>query len=79
MQASIEAFQRELRRAREFNRGDILRATASFSCEEAKCPVSLVKIGFAEEMGMTKPMQWPLRCPRCMAPLARYVGLEAGR
>jgi hypothetical protein len=75
---SVQGFQDELRRAREFKRGDILRYTVSFMCEERQCPVSLVKIGVAEEFGATKPLQLPLRCPRCMTPMQRYIGLDLG-
>jgi hypothetical protein len=76
MSASTDAFQRELRRAREFQRGDILRVTVTFACEELKCPVTLVRIGCAEELGTTKPLQLPLKCPRCLAPMQRYIGLS---
>jgi len=56
MSASRDAFQREMTRAREFNRGDILQATASWRCDDPKCPVTLVRIGFAEQLGVTKAM-----------------------
>jgi hypothetical protein len=74
-----DVFQRELTAARQRLRGDIFRGTASWACEDAKCAVNVVRIGFVEERGLSKPLQLPLRCPRCMAPLTRYIGLEVGR
>jgi hypothetical protein len=76
---SLQGFQYELQQARAFGRGNILRATTSFQCEDPTCPVTLVRIRFAEELGTTKPMQLPLRCPRCMAPMQRYIGLSIER
>jgi hypothetical protein len=76
---STRGFQPELQRARQCNRGDILRAMVSFVCEEPKCPAGMARIGFVEEIGITKPMQLPLRCPRCLTPMQRYIGLEVGR
>jgi hypothetical protein len=73
-----DAFQRELMRLREFARGDIVRGTASFRCGEVHCPVGVVRVGFEESRGETKPMQNPLRCPRCNGEM-NYVGLEKVR
>jgi hypothetical protein len=72
-------FQHELSHFRSSHRGDILIGTVIFGCEEQTCPATTVKLGFREELGRTKPLQWPLRCPRCQTPLARYIGLEKGR
>jgi hypothetical protein len=73
-----DAFQRELRGLRAFSRGDIVKATASFRCDETHCPVGLVRVGFEEVRGDRKPMQPPARCPRCGSELC-YVGLEKVR
>lgn len=76
--AGRDAFQRELTQAREFNRGNILHATGSWRCEDPKCPVTLVRVGFAEQLGTTKPMQNPVRCCRCAGEMT-YVGLDLSR
>jgi hypothetical protein len=34
---------------RELSRGDIVRGTASFRCDDAACPVTVVRIGFSEQ------------------------------
>ncbi len=78
MSVNSEAFQRELREAREFNRGSILVATITVRCAVATCPVTTIRIGIREEPGQTKVMQLPLTCPRCREPLL-YLGLERGR
>ena len=76
--AGREAFPRELTRARECNRGNILHATASWRCEDPKCPVTLVRVGFSEQLGTTKPMPNPVWCCRCAGEMT-YVGLELAR
>jgi hypothetical protein len=73
-----DALVRELRQARDGLRGNILRATAAFSCETRTCPVSLIRVGIVEEIGDTKPYQPSNICPRCRSPL-KYRGLEVGR
>jgi hypothetical protein len=79
MSTSSEAFQRELRQAREQRRGDMLRITATFACEEEKCATEVVRISVVEQFGVHRPFQWPLKCPRCMAPFERYIGLSIER
>jgi hypothetical protein len=76
--ASREAFQRELRGLRALARGDIVKGTASFRCDETHCPVGLVRIGFEESRETKKPMQNPMRCNRCGGELS-YIGLEKHR
>jgi hypothetical protein len=73
---AIDAMTRELRYAREFARGDIVRGTASVRCIDPSCPVGLIKTFYCEEPG-TRPMQPPLRCPRCADDVA-FVGVEIG-
>jgi hypothetical protein len=75
--AGREALVRELRRLREFTRGDVVRGVASFACPDPACPVTTVKVHFAEEPGVTKPLQPACRCVRCNGELA-YVGLQKG-
>ena len=75
--AGEDALIRELRQARQFNRGDVSRAEVSFACEALTCPVSLIRPGVMEEISRTKPMQGCI-CPRCRGPL-RFVGTERGR
>jgi hypothetical protein len=80
MTVTSEAFQRELSDGRRQQRGDVFRGTASFRCENPRCSVGIVRIGFVEERGgPSLSFQWPLHCPRCRTVFAAYIGLEVGR
>jgi hypothetical protein len=65
--------------ARSRLRGDILRATMTWACTNEKCAIGMIRLTVAEEIGHHKPLQWPLKCPRCLEPLGKYSGLEVGR
>jgi hypothetical protein len=76
---SREAFQREMTRARETSRGDILKVVASFAHEDGSpCPVRIVRIFMTEERGRSKPIQIPAYCTRCRLELTRFIGLQVG-
>lgn len=80
MGANLQAFQAELSRARQVQRGSIFRGTASFACENTRCAVGIVRTGFVEEAGAPSlPFQWPLHCPRCRLTFVTYIGLEIER
>jgi hypothetical protein len=68
---------RELQRAREWIRGNIVRVQVSYECPRADCPVAVVKIVVVEEPGRRK-FQGPNRCCRCGERM-RYIGLDVGR
>jgi hypothetical protein len=73
-----ESLVHDLRQARERQRGDFLLATASFQCTTLGCPVTLIRVGISEQMGVSKPFQLGNTCPRCRGPLD-YMKLEVGK
>jgi hypothetical protein len=72
-----QALTRELQRARQQTRGNILHAVASYKCVRPDCPVRVIKIAILKEPGCRK-FQGPNRCCRCMQRM-RYIGLDVGR
>jgi hypothetical protein len=72
---SRAALTRELQRVRDVSLGPSIRGIATFKCPAETCPVGLIRVGFVEEHGITKPFQTPCRCVRCSTEL-EYVGLE---
>jgi hypothetical protein len=70
-----QAAQRELSLARAQARGRRLQAVVTLACASRKCPVNRVSLEFSET-DESLPMQFPLVCGRCRAPLERYIGLS---
>jgi hypothetical protein len=59
----------DLRALRGKARGSMLRGIVSLRCEHQGCPVGVLQCYFTEGDG-AKPMQEPLKCPRCAGPLS---------